>query len=495
MKKLRILAALLALLMVLGILLVGCKDASTDNGSGTVAGGGTDTESEIVTTEAKLNIPTNVNMNGKEFNVMSSSWYGTEGLAVVDIFPETESSDPVLSEAYYRAVKVQEQLKCMILSYEAVSLEQFSRDLQDDVMISLTHNVVMPRGTHLLSSVMSKYLADMDKLEHTDFTAPWWDQGSADSLRVGGKLFFVLGDFSMNPLRAINMTVYNKDIMERLQMEKMNKIVSDGKWTINKMLELAKKGANDADKSGTLDAGETVGFSYMGDCIVPLVASAGVRFLEVDNDGVPYMVVDEKKYLDRLQDVMEAYMDWRYVAETLRQNPDVHGRWRDGQTLFYIAPVFQAEDVRDLEYDAGIAPLPKYSEDESYRGSIAANFCSYIAVPYTNGDYENTGIFLELMAYEGYKEIRPEFYENMLLRKVARDDESSEMLDFIFTNIALDMGAIYNFGGMTGILWNTVAYPDDYPLNLASDYAEKVPKVDGDIEDFMEAVRAYDAEA
>ena len=495
MKHTKFLTALLALLMVLSVLFVGCQETSTDNGDGTVAGDGTGTGTDAATTEAKLNIPTNVDMNGKEFNVMSASWYGTEGLAVVDIFPETESADPVISEAYYRAIKVQEQLQCTITSYESASLDQFSKDLQDDVMITLTHNVLMIRGQHLLSSILSKYLADMDKMEHTDFTAPWWDQGSADTLRVGGKLFFVLGDFSMNPLRAINMTVYNKDLMETLQMEKMNKIVTEDKWTVAKMLELAKKGANDKDKSGTLDNGETVGFSYMADSISPLIASAGIRYLEVDDDGEPYMVIDEKKYLDRLQEVLEAYTDWRYVAETLRQNTDVHGRWRDGETLFYIAPVFQAEDIRDCEVDLGIAPLPKYSEDEEYRGSICAGYCSYIAVPYTNGDYKNTGIFLELMAYEGYKEVRPEFYENMLLRKVARDDESADMLDFIFTNIALDMGAIYNFGGMTGVIWSNVAYPDDYPLNLASDYAEKVPKVDGDIEAFMEAVRAYDAEA
>ena len=491
-KKLMV---LLILLTLLSMLFVGCNQSTAVDGNGTVGGNDTVTDSEVVTTEAKLDIPTNVNMNGKEFTVMSANWHGNVGFNVVDIFPETESADPVISEAYYRAIKVQDQLKCTIVFYESPTLDGFQKELQDDVMINLVHDVLLIRGDYLLSSILSKYLADMDKMEHTNYTAPWWDNGSSESLRVGGKLFFVLGDFSMNPMRAINMTVYNKDLMETLQMEKMNKIVTNGQWTVSKMLEMAKKGANDVDKSGTLDPGETVGVAYFADSISPLVQSAGVRFVEIDEEGVPYMVVDQKKYMDRLQNVMEAYMDWRYMAETLRQNPDVHGRWREGETLFYIAPVAEAEDIRDCEFNLGIAPLPKYSEEEEYRGSMCSGYCSFVAVPYTNGDYENTGIFLELMAYEGYKEMRPEFYENMLLRKVARDDESAEMLKFIFTNISLDPGEVYNFGRLNGPIWKNVAYPNDYPLNLASDYASCVPNVDMDIEALMDVLRTYEAES
>ena len=491
MKHTKLFAVLLALILGLTTLFVACDPGDSgddETGGGTTTAPGSTAES---TEEQTIDIPENVNMNNKTFTVMSASWYGTEGLAVVDIFPETESSDPVLSEAYYRAIKVQEQLKCVIVPFEAPDLDDFVYRLQQDVMAERVNDVVMIRGRHLLSSIMSTYLADLDDMEYTDFTAPWWDNGSSETLRVGGKLFFTLGDFSMNPLRAINMTVYNKDIMKDLKMDNMNEIVTAGEWTVDNMLELAKKAANDVDNSGTLDNGEVVGFSYMADSIKPLVSSAGVRWIEVDEDGEPYMVADETKYIDRLEHLLEVYTDWRYVAETLRYNTDVHGRWRDGETLFYIAPVFQAEDIRDCEFDLGIAPLPKYSEEEDYRGSIAAGYCSYIAVPYTNSDYENTGIFMELMAYEGYKNIRPEFYENMLLRKVARDDESAEMLDFIFTNVVLDLGTIYNFGNIVGGVWNMVAYPDDYPLNIASDLAEKVPTVDAEIEAFMEKVRSY----
>jgi len=491
MKHTKLFAVLLALILVLSTFLVACDpDDSGDDetGGGTTTAPGSTAES---TEEQTIDIPDNVNMNNKTFTVMSCNWYDVEGLAVVDLFPETESSDPVLSEAYYRAIKVQEQLKCTIVPFEAPTLDDFVYRLQQDVMAERVNDILMIRGTHLLSSVMSTYLADLDDLEYTDFTAPWWDNGSSETLRVGGKLFFTLGDFSMNPLRAINMTVYNKDIMKDLKMDNMNEIVTAGEWTVDNMLELAKKAANDVDNSGTLDNGEVVGFSYMADSIKPLVSSAGVRWIEVDEDGEPYMVADETKYIDRLEHLLEVYTDWRYVAETLRYNTDVHGRWRDGETLFYIAPVFQAEDIRDCEFDLGIAPLPKYSEEEDYRGSIAAGYCSYIAVPYTNSDYENTGIFMELMAYEGYKNIRPEFYENMLLRKVARDDESAELLDFIFTNIVLDLGDIYNFGQVSGDIWNMVAYPDDYPPNIASSLAEKVPTVDAEIEAFMEKVRSY----
>jgi len=54
------------------------------------------------------------------------------------------------------------------------------------------------------------------------------------------------------------------------------------------------------------------------------------------------------------------------------------------------------------------------------------------------------------MAYEGMKNISPVYYENLLKTRTTRDEESAEMIDFIFGNLSYDIGNMFNFGGILG---------------------------------------------
>jgi len=107
--------------------------------------------------------------------------------------------------------------------------------------------------------------------------------------------------------------------------------------------------------------------------------------------------------------------------------------------------------LRSMESDFGIIPYPKWDEAQAdYTPFTAGNYHPVLSVPQTNQDLENTSIILEAMAYEGRKTISPAFYESLLKTKTARDNESAEMIDYIFGNLSYDVGVMYNFGGILG---------------------------------------------
>jgi len=117
--------------------------------------------------------------------------------------------------------------------------------------------------------------------------------------------------------------------------------------------------------------------------------------------------------------------------------------------------------------------------------SVSPLFFTFAAVPVTNNDLENTGIIMEEMACEGYKKIRPEFYESLLLRKIARDNESAEMLDYIFNNIVYDTGGFLNLGGFS---WDfAVKVPHNYDLNIVSFIEKYQNKIQKDIDAIIKA--------
>lgn len=483
-KKYRFLSAMLLVLTVVSSLLISCQQGDKPGKNTNTSDSVSDTGD---TTVLKANIPDNVDMDGKTFTVMSSSWYGYTPLSVVDIFPESDDGDAWESEAYFRAIKVQEQLSCNIVYNEASSLEDFIARLQQDNIAEKVNDVVMIRGTHLLTAIMADYLADLDSLEYVDYSTPWWGGDTNDQLKIGDKLYMAYGDVSMNELMAAQITIYNKEMMQDLKLGNMYEIVKSGAWTIDKFYDMAKTATNDIDQTGDVTLGDTVGATYFADGFVPLLNCNGVITVSMGDDGTPVMTATDEKMITRIQKITEMMNDTRYIAEVLRQKPDLNGRWSDGEVLFHLTATHQSDDIRDCDVDVGIAPLPKYSESDDYSGTVQSKYVSFIAVPNANTDMENTGIFLELMAYLGYTDIRPEFYERMLLRKTARDDESAELLDMIYTGMTFDIGEIYGFGNVSGSLWSLVAYPDQQ-AGVVSTLAGIQSQVAESINSFMQKI-------
>ena len=54
---------------------------------------------------------------------------------------------------------------------------------------------------------------------------------------------------------------------------------------------------------------------------------------------------------------------------------------------------------------------------------------------------------LEELAYQGLQLLTPAFYDQTLVGRYVRDEESAEMLDIIFATHVYDLGSYYKIGG------------------------------------------------
>ena len=143
--------------------------------------------------------------------------------------------------------------------------------------------------------------------------------------------------------------------------------------------------------------------------------------------------------------------------------------------------------LRDMEADFGIIPFPKYAEVDAgtvYYGYVSGGF-PYI-VPTTNVDrLDITSAFLEAAAYESYKTVMPQYYENVVLVKQTRDDDSAEMLTMMNENRVMDMYETY---------WLDSIYPATIQLminktkDIVSTFTEQEKVIDAA---FAKAVEAF----
>ena len=122
----------------------------------------------------------------------------------------------------------------------------------------------------------------------------------------------------------------------------------------------------------------------------------------------------------------------------------VNTAFRSGRSLFYTTYLQDVIRHRDLEYEIGILPLPKYDDSTpKYYTNVDAGQNVFV-VPVTVADTERTSIIVEALCAEGYNTVIPAFYDVSLKTKYARDDESSAMIDYIKDGWVYDYG-YFNF--------------------------------------------------
>ena len=190
----------------------------------------------------------------------------------------------------------------------------------------------------------------------------------------------------------------------------------------------------------------------------------------------------------RLSDLLQnTAISYNCHKRSAKPAEDEAGMLVRGHALFCLGGLYYAPEMRSMDQDFGIIPYPKYDEAQSdYRIPMITIALTYASVPVSNNDIKNTGIFMEYYAYLGRHDIMPALYDKLLLGKVARDNDSSAMLDIIFNNRVFDTGMIFDFSGLRTDL--QVMYRD-MRNDFASSLKANSKKVQKNIEQLVEQFR------
>ena len=154
---------------------------------------------------------------------------------------------------------------------------------------------------------------------------------------------------------------------------------------------------------------------------------------------------------------------WRIVDDTTVSAFQNTQGWspaafREGNVLFFNAGLAGISQYRDLEWDIGLVPVPKFdTAQEEYR-SMYSNQSMTIAIPVTNPDPERTGVISEALGAYSRIPLREVYFETMLKLKAARDEDTAEMLDILVSNKCIDVGVLNEvaWGSVISSYFNTL---------------------------------------
>ncbi len=490
-----------AALLLAGAML-SCGDSGTTAAETTAAVDAGGNQTAMTETTEPAREVTYTDMGGREFNILAKMEGDTSGRWTDEVFLIEEADGDTVHDAIYeRNTLLEEKFNCDIkATFEPMgglfSYTQYKTISKLVQAGDTTYDFMMPPIQDCAKLASDGMLWDLTMFDTINLSEPWWNQVFAEATSIGGKTYYANGDISLTFMRAAYAILFNKNVLAKYDLESPYKVVTDGDWTIDRLMEMARSAAEDLNGNGYMDSDDNIGMAMLYNSGEAFFAATGVKLVTVE-DGKLTWTGDSEQSLNAMQKIYDIYaendvtincdkanlMNSTYAAMT---NVDRGANlFSSDHALFLFGTMNNVPAMRNMEGDFGILPLPKYDDNQSRYYSYVHTWSAAAAViPITAQKPEETALFMEAAAYLGQEMITPAYYDVTLKTKSARDEESQAMLDLIYENRWCDLGNLYNCGSVLTQMTTMITNGQN---TFASMIEKKASAIEKELEEINEA--------
>lgn len=478
MKK-RLLPFLLAALMLAEVTLVGCSEstenAETDSTSTQPSAEVTETEPEE-TELTRENTPDDLpelDYEGQRVLVLArnKAWFNGE------MYVEELNGEVVNDTVYDRDISVEDRLN-VVIDYQ----------LEDDTNALVNKNVtagVDEYSLHVGSAVSTVqygvngnyYNLLGEHPDHLNLSQPWWSQYYTQQGEIEGCSFFATGDLCFSLIKLSFVTFVNMQMIEDYGLENPYDLVRSGEWTFDKQMEMCSDKYNDENGNGVRDPKDSYGMSMGGEIGLDVYWSAfDLTICQKDENNIPTFAVDEEKMSSVISKLYEYYINCDAVYTPVNsgdaEQDEIAKMLADNRMLFSPLRIMHTEQIREMESDYALIPLPKWDENQSNYYTFVHDQYSVVGIPLSVNDPSMVSAVMEALAAESYRYVTPAYYDLVLNGKYIRDPASAEMLDIAMAGIKIDFGWIhtYSLSSCSQALLRDILYANK-SNNFSSKYA------------------------
>ena len=441
MKK--TLSAVLAALLLLTAV-SSCSEGNAENADPTAAAptsavSSADAETEPETEDPGLadNLP-EADYEGYAFRI---AFFGGE-----DVNIEEETGE-ALNDAIFRRNQAMNERFDIVL--EGVEYDDYNKATEAvKAAVTAGTNDFDAAFLHMVSASTAAsggYFYSLDQLEHVDPSKPWWDTDCVDACTVAGHMKLLCGMPLPNAMLRSSCLAFNKNRFVDYGLETPYSTVDAGEWTLDAMYQLTKDITSDLNGDGVIsEADDFFGLtSWYLDSPYSFYYGAGGKIVTKDADGMPVLNLDLELnthiYDEIYRVVRENNSNYHTDINTYSMAYDT---FLEGRALFCEASLthFKGEKWREMEDDYGVVPIPKLDTAQEKHMSFVNGAVSMLAVPMTIEDPDRTGVLVEGLAVESYRNIREALFEVTAKSKSARDEDSTRMMDLVMETRVFDLG-------------------------------------------------------
>jgi len=456
----RIASALLALLCAAPAIL-SCGAADDKGTAVTTAAKSTDVtaapEEELTGRAAvKDNLPETMDLGGEVIRILTRT---DDRDTSIEFLAEAETGDIIEDAVYNRNLTVMERLN---VGMEVIPAGTGATRHNGDVLNKLIDKSVLAGaddydlvGNHM--SQITPYILkgaflDIHSLPYLDWDQPWWNQSYNNLITLSGKQYMCAGELAQTMISGTYVTFFNKKLWaEHWGDDNLYELVHDGGWTLERMKTYMDSMYQDLNGNGQVDENDLFGTVYSKDEIQgdALAGGASISFTTYnEDDGYYYWTLENERTADFLNAIKallhennNAYLP---ASGTYSFSVDLMDKFKANTALFMVHMLSGTDQLRDMEADYGIIPMPKLDDTQENYTTFVHNGFTVFAIPTTCQIADTVAPFLEAMCAESYRYVTPAYYDVALKVKYARDEEASAMLDIATQSIVLDFGYLFN---------------------------------------------------
>ena len=407
-------------------------------------------------------------MDGFEFNILhhDNTWLTW---AKIDLTADEENGDLINDAIYKRNIYIEDRFKCKL---NIVGVPQVASIFKETVLSGDgAYDIIMQYGINVCGNI--EYLSDMNNLGYVDFTKDYWNPNATSIFSIGDKQIAAAGNFTLSYMSGAACLLFNKQIYGDLMIpDDPYELVRQKKWTVDKFYEIAKQGVVDLNgdtKITAMDDRKGVTGSLRGYYNM-LMAGANVKYFEMDDQNHPYFALaGNESSINFLQHLLDLATNEPDVF----MHDDVTEVWDsmpalgfdNSGSLFGYYHINGVTNLREMKDDFGILPAPMRDENQDKYYSYT-NIGEIATLPrsFDLSRAANVGMLLEAMCFYSQEHIVPTYKEVVVQTKTTRDDESIEMLDYVFDGISFDIGVVVLAGETSNPFMKDVFRPKSTTL-------------------------------
>ncbi|MBQ8510201.1 MAG: hypothetical protein IJ493_09880 [Clostridia bacterium] len=378
------------------------------------------------------------------------------------VMEREELNGETLNDAIYNRNRLIEQKFDIVLKEtvypvsDTESIRALCTTAQNSILAGEDEYDVMylPMGESV-SQITSGCFLDLTQIESLQLDENWWYTSFNEQLTINGALYSAVGSSNILVQDAIRLMAFNYDMMDNLKLELPYDLVRESKWTLDEFNKYITAAAN-------LNGDDTAAWNKDGNCVYGYVhnrssmhnflIAADAAVVENENgtlvsnaDSERFYNVVEKLSSILTEDDAKAYRGL-VGTDMDAENGGYIYIFKNGRALFTQAEVNKAQVFRDLSFEYGVVPYPKYDEAQENYYSNAWYAATGAYIPATCKDPEKIGSILDAMSYEGERTVIPAFRSITVEQKGLRNDDSIEMLKIVTDSVVPVVYDIFNVG-------------------------------------------------
>lgn len=419
-------------------------------------GGGGEKVKSIQEVNEDSVIPDDLSFEGEDFTILcrEDNAYGT---FLYEILADESETELVNQAVYERNREVMDIFGLNDIVARAIpgdwnNAETFINTFRNSIDAGTQDfDLIMGYAAYMANAELSPYFYNFHEIPYVQETMnrDYYYQDCVDELTINGQLKYMIGDYSLTYWDYAHVMYFNKELAESYGLDNIYDLVKEGKWTIDKCIEMARgkfQDYNNDDWPGSEDI-----YGYISD--IPNTTDALQAHFDVhptsrDENGTIFFNYDVNKMTNILNKMIEfkktddTYMEYGSSDEVKDEN--IYNKiFKEGRALFYPTLLSEAKGFRSMNMDFGIIPYPKWDEYQSDYLTCAAITYSVACVPADAPDLEKTGAVFDTLSYISNQKVIPAYYDKALKYKLTRDEDSAEMLDIIRAGFTVNFGDFY----------------------------------------------------